>query len=953
MIKKIISKIIYTLLFFVLSHGVYAQDSIAVKQVEIPLYDKEIKQAFNTITQRQKAGSVVIIDVQQELKRDQVNSVGEAINGKVPGVFGGTNIWGNGGATILVDGVRQSSFYINSMNMLEVDSIVIYKDALSTSMFGAQADNGIIVVTTNRGKAGTHEVRVSAQYRYSEPRALPNYLNAADYMSRFNEALFNDGQYADPDDFVPRYSQEAINATRSGENPARYPDNDFYSDRYIKESTRDINIFADVRGGSENVRYYANTEWTNNNGWLNTPQSDNTNRLNFRGNLDFKVNDYIEMSVNTTGRFQFNTRPQANSIWGFASNELPNNYPVLWDPNLINDDVLRESILGRAKLVDGQLLGGNSTFLDNVYGEFTRNGKRKLMDREVQFGIKLDIDLRGITPGLSGKFYGGMNFFNSIFTRQDPQYKVYQPIFSAEGNVVDVSEFNQDVEANRFNIDENNSEFFRQTTYYGTLNYDRTFGKHAISATGLVNTDIVSVEENLQNQVFFNTALTTNYMFDKKYIVELSLVGVGSRRLSENKRIEPAFSAGSAWVISEENFMPKTSFIDYLKIRTSYGVSKNDNWTNFQDDYFLYKNTFRQGGSLTYFNGAGRNNETTLTTAANDIVLQKRRDFTLGMDGLFFDKAMSLQLGYFNSESLDNLTQMNFSTPELLGYDNRIIENFNSTQTQGIELGLSYQFKPTSDVTMTVGGNMLYINPQWTKREEPFYQGVDRALLREGTASDAVWGLKSDGLYAENDFTRSINGNLVLVDGLPKPDFGDIQPGDIKYLDQNDDGIINNLDQRIIGHGLRTQYSLYVDFHFQNFEFYMLGIGTSGDSNFRSGSYFRVDGNSKYSNQANLAYGPNNKNVNALHPRLSTNNIDNNNRDSDFWIFKNDTFTIPTMQLTYKFEGLKETSALRNSRVFVRANNVLILGANKEYTEISIGGAPRTSSLTLGLVASF
>ncbi|MCK7531233.1 MAG: hypothetical protein MZV63_09410 [Marinilabiliales bacterium] len=214
------------------------------------------------------------------------------------------------------------------------------RDALSKSMYGAQGDQGVILINTMRGKAGKQQVRVSGHYGLATPQALPKYLNAADYMDKYNEAQLNDG--IDPASL--RYSQETIDGTRSGSNPARYPDNDFYSDLYLKDHTSDANVFADISGGSEKAFYYVNTGWSGNNGWLNTPQGDITNNLNFRGNLEFVINDYMRMRVSSTARVSFNKQPNTNSIWSTASTELPNNYPVLWDPNLITNTEFRDDL---------------------------------------------------------------------------------------------------------------------------------------------------------------------------------------------------------------------------------------------------------------------------------------------------------------------------------------------------------------------------------------------------------------------------------------------------------------------------------------------------------------------------------------------------------------------------------------------------------------------------------
>ncbi len=946
---KIKIKINCLMMLFTLSQTLYSQNS-NIKSDTFPVktgIDKEVKLTFNTITARETTGSVITIDVQEELKRDQNSSFGEILNGKVPGLFGNYNTWGSGNAVILVDGIRQNTFYVNSLNPLEIASVVILKDALSKAMYGAQGDLGVILITSQRGEAGKHKIRIAGQYSYATPRAMPNYLNAADYMAKYNEAQLNDG--IDPASL--RYSQEAIGATRSGVNPARYPDNNFYSDDYIKDHTTGINVFADVMGGSENVRYYVGTGWDQSSGWLNTPQGDITDNLNFRGNLDFNINEYMNMSINTTARLSFNKQPNANNIWATASTELPNNYPVLWDPNLITDEGFRNKLLSGAKLAKGQLLGGNSSFLNNVYGNFIQNGNKKLMQRDVQFSGKLDIDMRFLTEGLSASLYGGMNFFNTIYSNQSPSFAVYEPVFDETSGLLDtVYVRGTNIAANKYNTNNDNSTFFRHEAYFGTLNYNRSFGKHDVSATALMYTDMITYNDSTQKNVLFHTGFSANYMYSKKYIAEMSLMGIGSRKLKEGNRMEMAPSFGLGWVLSEENFMSDISVINYLKIRSSYGISKNDNW-DVNNAYNLYRNTFLRGSTFTYQNGVAQNAETNYASVypPNDIMLQKRRDFSVGLDATLFKKAMNMELEYFNSASLDSITLMSGTYPQILGFENLVYSNYNSNQTQGLNLGINYKFDVSTDFSITAGSNILYISPKITRQEEPDYKGADIALLRKGTAPDALWALKSNGLYSEADF----NPDGSLVSGLPLPTFGAVQAGDIKYLDQNGDNIIDQKDQRIIGHGLRTQYSLYLDFKYKNLEFYILGIGQAGNDDYRTGSYYRVFGDVKYSEMVNDAYGPDNKNINAIHPRLSATSSSNNNRNSDYWLYKNNSFVVPTMQLTYNFSGKNKLSFLKESRVYVRANNALVLGKNKKYSELNAGSAPRTRNFTIGLVTSF
>jgi TonB-linked SusC/RagA family outer membrane protein len=949
---ELVMKYICLMMLISVSQILYSQNQSnddvianALKMLEQPDEGK-VNFIFDSLSLNRVTGSVEYIDVQKELQRDKGIGIGSAIAGKTPGVFDNMNTWGTGGAVILVDGIRRDNFYFNNLNLNEIESIIVLKDAMSKAMYGAQGDAGVIVVNTKRGKVGAHKFRVMGEYNSYTPRALPRFLDAASYMEKFNEAQFNDG--VDPSSFT--FSQALIDSTRMGVNPARYPDNDFFSDQYLKKYSSRMNVFFDAMGGDKSARYYMNTEYTRNSGWLNTPNSDVTNRLNFRGNVDFELNKYMEAGVDASAILSFGQGPRVGNYWNTFATELPTNYAVLWDPNLIEDEELREKIISQARLVNGQLLGGNSSFMDNakmdnIYGRMTRNGDQKLMNRNVQFSSYLNVDMSFITKGLSAKGYAGMNFFNSLFAAQDPSYAVYEPFFSSYGLVDSVKIHGKDVEANQFHVNNGNSDFFRQTSYYGTLNYARSFGNHDITSTALIYNDMYTLAGELQRDQVFHTGISTNYMYLSRYIAEVALMGIGSRKLEAGNRIEPAPSFGIGWILTEESFLKDNALLDYLKLRASYGISKNDNW----GDYYLYKRTFTRGGGFVYNEGVSDNSASNYASVPNSIMLQKRKDFTVGLDATLLNRGMNVKLGYFNSESLGNVTQMNHRTPQLIGFSQLVFQNYNSDQMQGVELGLNYKFKIDSDFSITAGSNLLYASPKITKREEPFYEGANIALLRTGTPTDARWGLLSDGLYSEADF----NPDGTLRDGLPRPTFGRVQPGDIKYLDQNGDGIIDDSDQRIIGNGLRTQYSLYLDINFRKFNLYVLGVGDNGRSQFRSGSYHRIYGNVKYSEMANEAYGPNNKDVNALHPRLSRGNVSNNNRNSDFWLYSDNKFIIPTMQLTYRFSGSNTLSFLDFARIYLRVDNALVIGKNTRYSEVNVGGSPRTRAFSLGIQTSF
>jgi TonB-linked SusC/RagA family outer membrane protein len=916
---------------------------------------------FNEVDKDRLTGSFDVVDAQKEFSRDSRIDIGAAINGKVVGLFDTYNTWGTGNAVVVIDGVYQDAFYYENLNMLEIESIVVLKDAVSKALYGTMADQGVILINTKKGTPGKNHIRLSAQHAVIQPRALPNFLNAADYMEKYNEALANDG-------LDPIYSQDAIDKTRSGELPAIYPDNDFYSEDYLRSFRNSTNVIFDMSGGDQNAQYYVNTEWGQDNGWLNTEIPDITNSFNFRGNLDFKINDYMKMGVKAVARLNINDRPNVSTaageddFWDKFATIKPNAYPVMWDPNLITDSTTRNFVLEEANLRDGMVLGGNSTYTNNqILGELVQNGRVNYRRTLAQFSSNLDVDLGFITEGLSASGYAGMNFYNTLYSEQTYDYAIYEPVFDSLGVIDSVVVHGDDVPRDQYNTNNGRSTYFRDISFYGNLSYDRSFGLHDVSAVGILYGGVLTTEGSFQQQVFLHYGVSANYMFNKKYVLEGSLMNIGSKKLPAGSNFGLAPAVGAAWIVSKEPFMENVSLINYLKVRGSYGISKNDNWGTSNEDYFRYANTFVRARNFNYNNDLNDNNETVYSTAANDLFLQKREDISAGIEAILLNNSLHLELGWFQSHSLGNITEMRYAYPQVLGFEDLLYANYNSDKTTGIELGLDYTYRVSDDFYATIGGNLMNINPVITKRDEPFYEGVDAELIREGTATDAIWALVADPdqpLYSEDDF--NVDGSLV--EGLPQPTFGSVQPGDIRYLDKNGDGFVDQLDQRIVGNDRRTQYSAYLDIRFRNFGLYVLGYGTMNDYNSRNESdgndveegYFQVIGDVKYSEYALEAYGPENKDVNAIHPRLTTRSGGNNDRNSSFWVFENDIFLfLPTVQLTYHFDGGSALPFLQDSQIYIRGSNLGTIKQNLDYTVVLPYSAPRTKSVVLGIVTSF
>ena len=276
-----------------------------------------VKIAFGTVKRWALLGDVSVIEPDDISNYDNTQYVPDALTGRIPGMFGSNNIRGLGNAMVVLDGIpRYSKITDVNINMEEVDQITVLKDASAIALYGTQARNGVIIITTKRGKAHKRVVNVSGSYGIAKPKALPEYLGSADYMELYNEASVNDGLPA-------KYNAATISNYRTG-NPFRYPSVDYYSPDYLKSFSTYSKVLAEFSGGNNNTTFYSNLGWGNDKSLLNIGEGKNasSNRFNARANVDIKVNDFIKTNIGIAGIFDFNKGPNGN-YWGDAASLRP------------------------------------------------------------------------------------------------------------------------------------------------------------------------------------------------------------------------------------------------------------------------------------------------------------------------------------------------------------------------------------------------------------------------------------------------------------------------------------------------------------------------------------------------------------------------------------------------------------------------------------------------------
>jgi TonB-dependent SusC/RagA subfamily outer membrane receptor len=460
---------------------------------------------------------------------------------------------GTGRLVYVVDGLPRD---IGNMRLSEVESVTILKDVNSAILYGTYGVNGVVLITTKRGEAFKKRSDFSINYGISTPRELPKYLNSADYMTYFNQARVNDGLGA-------QYSDETIENYRSG-NKYRYPDVDYYSDQYLRSFKNYYDLNGEFSGGNNVAKYYANVGWNTAGSLLNFGEGaeGRNNRFNVRGNVDLKVNDWINTAVDVAGVFTNDKGPRGN-YWSDAASMRPNEYAPLLPMNLISPD--NTLLIGRKNDVNGQyLLGGVSNRTTTPFGTGYAGGSNERVSRNFAFNNRVNVKLDKITPGLSFHTNVSFDYFVTYDQTINNGYSVYEPIWSPTADsIIDLKQYGKDSRPGTQVV--GNSSYRRRFGAYGMLGCDRTFNqRHRFTGSLLGFLGNYKVQGDFQGIKLAHTGFRAGYAYDRRFLVDFSGAYVSSVKLAEGNRGGISPSLGLGWVISEEDFMSSSKNVNYL-----------------------------------------------------------------------------------------------------------------------------------------------------------------------------------------------------------------------------------------------------------------------------------------------------------------------------------------------------------------------------------------------------
>ncbi|UKT65237.1 SusC/RagA family TonB-linked outer membrane protein [Pedobacter mucosus] len=771
---------------------------------------------------------------------------------------------------ILVDGIERT---FSQMDLGEIESVSVLKDAATLAWYGMYAANGVIYVKTKRGSATSTKVSFDAQAGLQAPLQIAAPLDSYSYATLYNEASINSGGTA-------VYSPAALQAYQDGSDPIKYPNNNFVKD-FTKKVAPTQRYVASVTGGNAFIKYYtllsAYQQGGIYKGGSNDTYDANTdfNRYNLRTNLDLHVSKNLDVALDIGGRITTLNFPNAgtstflNTVYSTPANA----FPVI-NPN--------------------GTYGGTSVFTQsNPRAMLEARGASTDLVRNMIATISAKQKMDGILKGLSAEVfyaYDIAGLYRSGFTQTYATYEL-----NSTGQYLPYGiDTKVNYQSNAFSGNIKKSEF------WAGLDYNRTFGKHDIKFSTRVSRANISTfgildvrREGWSNRLSYN--------FIQRYFLDLTASYSGSENFAPDSRYGffPAASAG--WIISDEDFMKgSTGFLDFLKIRGSYGLVGNDaigNARRFAYNDFYSRSTTGYTFGTTY---AGVGGSGQLALANPYLTWEKAYKTSVGFDAKLFKQSLSISADYFYEHRKDLTTSA--LLPSLLG-QSLIYVNEGEAEYKGFETGINYN-KKFGDFNLNLFGNFTYnvskilaVNeaaglPQYQKSlGHPISSVISTAATATTSPSYSSLMLISDGIFQ----------NQAQIDASPKQQLSrDVKPGDIKYIDQNGDGVINDLDR------IRTDFNFvpksYFGFGaslaFKNFDVNFLFQGTSGRSITIQQLVNAGNTNNGYLNQFSVdRWTP--SNTGAPYPRLLLSDRGNNTAASDFWIRSGDYIRLKNVELGY------------------------------------------------------
>ena len=948
---------------------------VAKKKVHVAFRDKDADQLL---------GGVAYVDMEELQKKDYMTGSLEDMYALVGG-WNGNNLWGMDNdrldnndnwnmPLVIIDGVKRPS---NNVLPSEIEQITFLKGAQAVVLYGAKGAKGAILITTKRSKVDGLQIQANANTGFHVAKEFPEYIGSAEYMTLYNEARMNDG-------LDPRYSQQDIYNHASGQNPYRYPNVNYFSDEYIRKAYNRSEGTLEIQGGGTRAHFYTNINYYRTEDLLNfgVAKENYTDRFSVRGNVDLVINKLIKGFANVSAAF-YNEHKNKGDFWKEAAGievvngawlyngkygrpNFPENAAPLIPIDMVDPNASKAlAILGKSlNLLDGKYFpGGTKASQNNAIADCYFGGKTQAVSRQFQFDAGIIYDMNKFVKGLSFKTLFSIDYAANYSLSYDNKYAVFIPTWSnynSEDIIVGLTQQNDEIVTGHMAM--SNTKYRQTISWNGHFDYDHTFAdKHHFTGMLLANMFTTTASGTYHRYANANLGLQVGYDYMGRYFADVSMAGVHSARLPEGHReaISPSFTIG--WNIAKENFL-KDSFIDDLLISANYSDLNEDidvymNSNNQEKYYYLYDALWSTTGGGFSWNEGTSTNRTYSTMGSNpSLDFIHRKEFSVSLRGSFFNKLISTELTFFNTDMDGFIVQNPTIFPShlqngLSGGSFKPAINKNIQNRKGLDFSITAQ-KQFGQVHAQLGIVGTYLKTENTKYDELVEYDYQH---KEGRALDAIWGYKCLGFYTNDDFVvNEATGRTTLREGLPTPKIGgSIQPGDLKYEDVNGDGVLDSKDQVDLGkkgtYGSPLTMGVNLTLKYKNWTLFVLGNGQFGAYDLKNNGYYYMSGDGKYSVFARGRWTPETA-ATATHPRLTSLSSANNSAASTFWLYSTDRFNLRKVQLTYDFpEEMFNGKWVKALSIYLNGNDLLTIAKERKLMETNIGSAPQTRFYNLGV----
>lgn len=840
----------------------------------------------------------------------------------------GTTSINNSEALYIVDGV-QIGGGIDFLNQADIESIEVLKDAASAAIYGARAANGVVLVTTKRGKSGKMSVNYNTYLGTQAPARKLDLLNATQYATLYNEAEFA----ANPTVGTPRFP-----------NPSQYGVGTDWQAAIFNNSAKIQNHELSLAGGSEKSTYYSSFGYFDQDGIVATSNSQ-YKRFTARFNSEHQITKAIKFGQ-TIGYTRVNSvGVSTNSEYGSPLNRAINIDPltpiVETDPAKYNQAIYVNNPVVRnaAGFPYGISPYAQSEILNPVAALAVAQGKgwsdKVVGNAFVEVEIIKGLRARS-QAGVDLAFWGSESFspiyyLNSINQTTITSYNrnSNRGLFWSLENTLS---YNKAIDKHNFTI---------LLGYSAQKNKGETNGgsKDGIPVNNIKDASLQFPVSRL-NDVFYggeylNTLNSSfarlTYNYNEKYLFTGIVRRDGSSRFGPNNKYGYFPSASVGWIASNENFFPKNNVVSFLKFRGSYGVTGNDNIEDFR-----YLSTVSGGRNYTLGTAAGLNNGVSPDALSNpDLRWEETSSTDIGLDATLFGN-FTVTADWYHKKTKGMLLQI--AVPGYVG-NSGPIGNIADLSNKGFELELGYNKKIGEfSFRVAANGSLLKNNIDYLGDDKEFLggqtvtpQGLEVTRTKVGSAIGSFYGYRSDGLFQNQ---TQINNYKNSAGGLIQPN---AKPGDIKFLDLNGDGLISDNDREIIGDPTPDfTYGLTFSANYKGFDFMVLGQGVAGNQIFNALRRFDLPTANYTTAILNRWTGEGTSNVT---PRLTLQDDNKNySRVSSLFIEDGSYFRIKTLQIGYSLPNkLISKAGLNKLRFYVMANNLLTLTKYTGY-DPEIGG---------------